>query len=217
MTNYNYHQLLKYVYFEGYANSYEEAESLLEQLTDEEFSQLYSLYESSGMSQENKRTWKRLVAQHGEQPFTNPTKSKTRSASKREEPTPQSSQSGSSEVARKNRKKIEYREDYEMILSYLLDEGYADNEKSALAIMNSMSEEWMMSIVEGPGFPNVRSTNVPGEAGTMGLKLIRTPSGQTGHINKYSGGNILPSGTVNKIMSGDLMVKKQDKSNTKTA
>lgn len=149
MTNYNYHQLLKYVYFEGYADSYEEAESLLEHLTDEEFSQLYSLYESSGMTPENEKTWNRLVREKGPNPFTNPRKSKTKSASRREEPTPQQkSQSGSSEVARKNRKKIEYREDYEMILSYLLDEGYADNEKSALAIMNSMSEEWMESIIE---------------------------------------------------------------------
>jgi hypothetical protein len=150
MTNYNYHQLLKYVYFEGYADSYDEAESLLEQLTDEEFAQLYSLYESSGMTPENKRTWKRLVAQHGDQPFTNPKRSKTKSASRREEPSPQTNQgqSGSSQTARENRKKIEYREDYEMILNHLLDEGYANNEDSALAILENMSEEWIDSILE---------------------------------------------------------------------
>ena len=38
--SYQYHQLLKYVYFEGYANSYEEAEYILEQLSDEEFDEL---------------------------------------------------------------------------------------------------------------------------------------------------------------------------------
>ena len=38
--SYKYHQLLQYVYFEGYANSYEEAEYLLEQLSDEEFHDL---------------------------------------------------------------------------------------------------------------------------------------------------------------------------------
>lgn len=37
---YDYHKLLKYVYFEGYANSYEEAEYILEQLSDEEFDEL---------------------------------------------------------------------------------------------------------------------------------------------------------------------------------
>lgn len=39
--SYQYHQLLKYLYFEGYANSYEEAEYLLEELNDYEFYELY--------------------------------------------------------------------------------------------------------------------------------------------------------------------------------
>ena len=79
-----------------------------------------------------------------------------------------------------------------------------------------MSEEWRESIVEGR-FPGTPSTPRAGDAGTSGLKLIRTPTGQTGYINKHSGGEILPPDTVNKIMSGQLMVKKQDKTNTKTA
>lgn len=37
---------------------------------------------------------------------------------------------------------------YDIILSHLLDEGYADNEQAALAIMVNMSEEWRESIVE---------------------------------------------------------------------
>lgn len=35
--SYSYHKLLKFLYFEGYADSYEEAENLLEEMTDEEF------------------------------------------------------------------------------------------------------------------------------------------------------------------------------------
>ena len=35
--SYSYHKLLKFLYFEGYADSYEEAEYLLEEMTDEEF------------------------------------------------------------------------------------------------------------------------------------------------------------------------------------
>jgi hypothetical protein len=38
--NYEYHKLLKFLYFEGYADSYEEAEELLESITDEEFENL---------------------------------------------------------------------------------------------------------------------------------------------------------------------------------
>lgn len=37
---------------------------------------------------------------------------------------------------------------YDIILSHLLDEGYADNEHAALAIMVNMSEEWREEIVE---------------------------------------------------------------------
>jgi len=36
---------------------------------------------------------------------------------------------------------------YDIILSHLLDEGYADTEKAAEAIMVNMSEEWMGSII----------------------------------------------------------------------
>ena len=47
------------------------------------------------------------------------------------------------------KKKKDVKEDvYEIILSYLLDEGYADNAHSAVAIMGNMSEEWRDSIIE---------------------------------------------------------------------
>lgn len=35
--SYSYHKLLKFLYFEGYVDSYEEAENLLEEMSDEEF------------------------------------------------------------------------------------------------------------------------------------------------------------------------------------
>jgi len=40
---------------------------------------------------------------------------------------------------------------FDVIKGHLLDEGYADNEDAALAIMANMSEEWKQSIVEGAG------------------------------------------------------------------
>ena len=105
---------------------------------------------------------------------------------------------------------------YDVILSHLIDEGYADTFESAEAIMVNMSEEWRQSIVED--FPNVQNKPRPGDAGTSGLKMIQTPGGQRGYINKHSGGEILPLGTVNKIMGGNLMVKnKNPKSNIQTA
>jgi hypothetical protein len=38
---------------------------------------------------------------------------------------------------------------YDVILSHLLDEGYADTQEAAEAIMVNMSEDWRESIVEG--------------------------------------------------------------------
>jgi hypothetical protein len=38
---------------------------------------------------------------------------------------------------------------YDIILSHLLDEGYADTEQAAQVIMVNMSEDWRESIVEG--------------------------------------------------------------------
>jgi hypothetical protein len=36
---------------------------------------------------------------------------------------------------------------YDVILEYLLDEGYAETQEAALAIMGNMSEEWMGNII----------------------------------------------------------------------
>jgi hypothetical protein len=40
---------------------------------------------------------------------------------------------------------------FDTVLEYLIAEGYADTEESALVIMANMSEEWRESIMEGPG------------------------------------------------------------------
>jgi hypothetical protein len=45
---------------------------------------------------------------------------------------------------------------YDIILSHLLDEGYADTNESALVIMANMSEEWRQSIVEGDNYDKNR-------------------------------------------------------------
>lgn len=47
---------------------------------------------------------------------------------------------------------------FDIILEYLITEGYADTNKAAIAIMANMSEEWRQSIVEGSA---AISANVP--------------------------------------------------------
>jgi hypothetical protein len=49
-------------------------------------------------------------------------------------------------VAALNKEQVDL---YDIILSHLLDEGYADTEQAAEAIMVNMSEDWRESIVEG--------------------------------------------------------------------
>ena len=65
---------------------------------------------------------------------------------------------------------------YDIILSHLLDEGYADTEESALVIMANMSEEWREGIVEMMGGA--------GGMGRMNFSMSRT-----------SGASPRPSGT----------------------
>ena len=54
-------------------------------------------------------------------------------------------------MQRRKRQGLSYKEQvdiYDLILSHLLDEGYAETPEAAEAIMVSMSEEWRQSIVE---------------------------------------------------------------------
>jgi len=44
---------------------------------------------------------------------------------------------------------------FDVVIGHLLDEGYADTEESALAIMANMSEEWIDSIVEQRAYMSV--------------------------------------------------------------
>ena len=50
------------------------------------------------------------------------------------------------------------REDmFDLVKGHLLDEGYADTEEAAIAIMANMSEEWRESILESGYFPTPES------------------------------------------------------------
>lgn len=102
---YEYHKLLKFLYFEGYADSYQDAEYLLEELSDEELDELLEEYELN-------------------EAHTFPLSAK------------------------------EYeKEDYDIVLDHLLDEGYAETVEGAEEIIVNMSEEWIDEILdESRGF-----------------------------------------------------------------
>ena len=133
----------------------EEVEAWVNQLVEEGYDlsgytwdEMTEIYESSGMTPENRRDWEYLVRKFGPQPFTNPRTGgrSTRSASRTSSPEPQSTKKPKRTTKMTD---VDVRENiYNVILSYLLDEGYAKTVEQAEVIMVNMSEGWRESIVE---------------------------------------------------------------------
>ena len=78
---------------------------------------------------------------------------------------------------------------FDVIKGYLLDEGYADSEKSALTIMANMSEEWRQNIVE--------VLDTPERANEYARKNVRSMIGA------------FTKGVANKDMSQMKTIKKR--------
>ena len=80
-------------------------------------------------------------------------KSATTPSSSTAKSTPTSSSSTLSNLAKKAAGPTSFKAEgydvFDVVISHLLDEGYADTEEAALVIMSNMSEEWRESIIEG--------------------------------------------------------------------
>lgn len=60
------------------------------------------------------------------------------------------------------------------ILEYLVNEGYADTEESALVIMTNMSEEWTQSIIEQKPDPvKTAAENAAKRSGAYGSEAFK--------------------------------------------
>lgn len=137
--SHKYHQLLKYVYFEGYANSYEEAEYLLEQLSDEEFYDLcegvFSSRSSGAASSDAADAAAEMHKTVADGNISLSDRKRNRDAAAKYKVT-----------ARRMRRTNE-----EYVSDYLVNEGYTDNYDSAISIYESMSDEWLDTILEVKG------------------------------------------------------------------
>ena len=148
--------ILEYLVAEGYADSYEEAEYIIEDMSDEEYENL--------IENENWETRRREASTR--KPTTTPIRVGSKPVlrpSDIQQPDPEVTErrkrrSGrlqytdmSEPQTRSGRRKLnsgmEY-DTFDAILEHLVAEGYADTNESALAIMANMSEEWRQSIVE---------------------------------------------------------------------
>jgi hypothetical protein len=113
------------------------------------------------------------------------------------------------EGAKRGMKKIEKRKEqkeqtdlYDIILSHLLDEGYAETPEAAEAIMVNMSEDWRESIVEGMGGAKNQDDY---EKREEERKEVRDE-----HLRKYKSGE-LPFQKQNKADQAQEFLKKHPK------
>ena len=105
------------------------------------------------------------------------------------------------------------KEAYDIVLDYIFAEGHADTLSEAHYVMMQMDAEYIQSIVEG--FPVTGTTKTdPAEK----LRLRQDSSGRKYYVGP--GGREMSPQDVNKVMSGQLMVKggkKESKPTTQVA
>jgi hypothetical protein len=138
MSSYEYHQILQFLYFEGYADSYESAEELVESLSDEEFEDLcekklahsFPLNKKERQSVENIGKMNR--GDYSNAPDEDSTPTRTRSASR---PVPKTKK------RKTDLSKV-------IIAQYLYDEGFADTPESGSVMAESISEQWANEILD---------------------------------------------------------------------
>jgi hypothetical protein len=167
--SYEYHQLLEHVYFGGYVDSYEDAESLLEQMSDEELSNLYeSVFRGRSSGAASADAADRAAEMHktaADAPGT--------STSNRKRHRDAAARSRVTARRMRRKEKEETNEDY--VIDYLISEGYTDNYNAAIEIYEAMSEEWLYSILEVKG-----GGKVPFRGDTSGRGMPLNPSTKLG-------------------------------------
>ena len=166
--------ILEYLVAEGYADSYEEAEYIIEDMSDEEFELLNEARTQKPWSETKIKRFNKEIERQKKQRKRTPSSSlrpADQAALSRmlagdpppepisNEPSPSPSRSASIKKPKKPEKpprrlgvqNVQYNEfdPFDTILEHLVAEGYADTNESALAIMANMSDEWRQSIVEG--------------------------------------------------------------------
>jgi hypothetical protein len=144
MSSYEYHQILQFLYFEGYADSYESAEHLVEQLTEEEY---FELCERATRPTRLPKSRERDI---GHDDWKDPDPD-SRDWGERPEGAKKLRRRLTATVGTQRRQDIETgvrKEAHSFIAQYLHDEGYADTIESAELMVESISEQWVEEILE---------------------------------------------------------------------
>jgi hypothetical protein len=108
------------------------------------------LLESSGRTPENEKYWKMLVRKYGPDPYSNPQRRIDLDRELgRKDSTPEESPKKKKGKPTTDMRNVAVHEDlYDVILSHLIDEGYAESVEEAEVIMVNMSEDWRDGILE---------------------------------------------------------------------
>ena len=145
MSSYEYHQILQFLYFEGYADSYESAECLLESLDDDEFEELNEARRKLAHSFPLKPSERRSAENIGRMnrgDFSVPPEGSVRvRSSRKNEP------EAEPEEKKPKGKKRTTDMDNVIVAHYLFDEGYADSLNSAEVMAENISDNWVQSIL----------------------------------------------------------------------
>ena len=97
---------------------------------------------------------------------------------------------------------------YDIILSHLLDEGYAETPESALAIMGNMSEDWRESICEGyKNLPRLRIAGQVLKKARRGFEGARNAI-NSGETKNTTGGQIASQRSMKDVTQAQNMINK---------
>ena len=157
----DYETIVQFLASEGLVESYEEADALIEQMSDEDILGILDEAKSDeGLSDVEKR-----VARRGRMSNVSPSVGTDEREQGRQwkhirargekKPEAKSRPTGTGKYGAMQRRKRNKTEQinasydaYDLVLGHLLDEGYADCVENAEVIMSNMSEEWMGEILE---------------------------------------------------------------------
>lgn len=155
-SNKEYHDFLKFLYFEGYADSYEEAEELVESLSDDEIEYLcerklahrFPLTKKELKYADNirRRLEGEIVPAEGDEPEPKPEPSPTRSASKKRSNITFDDRSRASDQGNTRRTRS-LNAEFDLVADYLFSEGYADSLDGAEVMAENISDNWIQSIL----------------------------------------------------------------------
>jgi hypothetical protein len=174
MSSYEYHQILQFLYFEGYADSYEEAEELVESLSDDEFEELNEIRAQKPWSETKIKRFNKEIERQKKQRKKTPHSSlrpadqealgrmlagdpppesrdrkpsPTRSASKQRSNITFDDRSQASDQGNTRRTRS-LNAEFDLVADYLFSEGYADSIDGAEVMAENISDNWVNEILD---------------------------------------------------------------------